>query len=239
MKDIAPDKRLIFALDVPNTAAAKALVERLEPEVRFFKVGLQLFLAAAAEQEDIVGWITARGHEVMLDLKFLDIPATVNLAVKQVQDLGASFVTVHGYDGVMQAAAEAATRTKVLAVTVLTCLDETDMKALGYNVPIPELVLRRARRAGELGCAGVVCSGFEAESIRRELGPELDIVMPGIRPAVNRPDDDQKRVVTPHDAFQFGADHIVVGRPIRNAADPATTAASIRAEIATALLQPA
>ncbi|MFT5127010.1 MAG: orotidine-5'-phosphate decarboxylase [Rhodothermales bacterium] len=239
MKDIALDKRLIFALDVPSTSAAKALVERLEPEVRFFKVGLQLFLAAAAEREDIVGWIRNRGHEVMLDLKFLDIPATVHLAVKQVEDLGASFVTVHGYDGVMEAAADAATHSKVLAVTVLTCLDESDMVALGYNVPIPELVLRRARRAQELGCAGVVCSGFEAQSIRSEIGPELDIVMPGVRPSANRPADDQKRVVTPHDAFQFGADHIVVGRPIRNAADPAKTAAAIRAEIAEALLQPA
>jgi orotidine-5'-phosphate decarboxylase len=239
MKEIALDKRLIFALDVPHTAAAKALVEQLEPEVRFFKVGLQLFLAAAAEREDIVGWITKRGHEVMLDLKFLDIPQTVRLAVKQVQDLGASFVTVHGYDGVMQAAAEAATHSKVLAVTVLTCLDQSDMTALGYNLPISELVLRRARRASELGCAGVVCSGFEAQSIRKELGPELKIVMPGVRPAGERPPDDQKRVVTPQDAFQFGADHIVVGRPIRDAMDPASTAASIRVEIAEALLQPA
>jgi orotidine-5'-phosphate decarboxylase len=239
MKNIALDKRLIFALDVPTTAEAKALVERLEPEVRFFKVGLQLFLAAAAEGEDIVGWITTRGHEVMLDLKFLDIPQTVFLAVQRVQDLGASFITVHGYDGVMESAAKAATHSKILAVTVLTCLDEADMAALGYNVPIPELVLRRARRAGQLGCAGVVCSGLEAQSIRREIGPELDIVMPGVRPATPRPADDQKRVVTPADAFRFGADHIVVGRPIRDAADPANTAAAIRAEIAESLRQPA
>ena len=218
---ISLDKRLIVALDVPTSEDAKALVQQLEPDVRHFKVGLQLFLAAGFE---IIDWLTGRGHEVMLDLKFFDIPATVAQAVTQVRDRGVNLVTVHGNDSILRAAAEAKGNAKILGVTVLTSLDQGDVEDLGFACNIEDIVLSRARRALELGCDGVVSSGLEAPRLRAHLDNKLLIVMPGVRPLTNRPDDDQKRVVTPSVAFQNGASYIVVGRPVRNAASPGDAA---------------
>ncbi|HAR65940.1 MAG TPA: orotidine-5'-phosphate decarboxylase [Lentisphaeria bacterium] len=229
---ISLDKRLIVALDVPTSEDAKALVQQLEPDVRHFKVGLQLFLAAGFE---IIDWLTGRGHEVMLDLKFFDIPATVAQAVTQVRDRGVNLVTVHGNDSILRAAAEAKGNAKILGVTVLTSLDQGDVEDLGFACNIEDIVLSRARRALELGCDGVVSSGLEAPRLRAHLDNKLLIVMPGVRPLTNRPDDDQKRVVTPSVAFQNGASYIVVGRPVRNAASPGDAARAILAEISFSL----
>jgi len=223
-KSIPVEKRIIFALDVASVEAAKAWVERLESHVRFFKVGLELFLAGWF---DIVEWILNRDLEVMVDLKFFDVPETVASAVKQLKDRGATFATVHGNDKIIKAAVESKGETKILAVTVLTSLDQADIQALGFQCDVEELVFSRAKRALDLGCDGVVSSGIEAPRLRQGLGDKLLIVVPGVRPVYNATDkaeakwgDDQKRITTVTDAFGNGADHIVVGRPIRNADDP-------------------
>jgi orotidine-5'-phosphate decarboxylase len=153
-------------------------------------------------------------------------------AVRRLNGRGITFVTVHGNQGIMEAAAGAATDVKVLAVTVLTSLDRGDLDDLGFQCDVEKLVVSRARRALATGCAGVVSSGVEAEAIRRELGDKLLVVTPGIRPVENRPSDDQKRVLTVEAAFAAGADYIVVGRPIRDAADPRAAAESIQVSIA-------
>ncbi len=227
MKNIKPipvEKRIIFALDVASVEEAKAWVERLESHVRFFKVGLELFLAGWF---DIVEWILNRDLEVMVDLKFFDVPETVASAVRQIKDRGATFATVHGNDKIIKAAVESKGETKILAVTVLTSLDQADIQALGFQCDVEELVFSRAKRALDLGCDGVVSSGIEAPRLRQGLGDKLLIVVPGVRPVNNDTDksgatwgDDQKRITTVTDAFANGADHIVVGRPIRNADDP-------------------
>ncbi|MGC1402328.1 MAG: orotidine-5'-phosphate decarboxylase [Thermodesulfobacteriota bacterium] len=216
IKSIPLDKRIIFALDLSTPAEAKTWVEKLDGQLKFFKVGLQLFLAGGFP---IVDWIVKRGLEVMLDLKFFDVPQTVSSAVKQLQGRGITYTTVHGNDAIMRAAAEAKGEVKILAVTVLTSLDQGDLTDLGFKCSPEELVLSRARRAFQVGCDGVVASGLEAPKIRNELGSKLFIVVPGVRPVENRPDD-QKRIVDVRSAFLNGADHIVVGRPIRQAPDP-------------------
>jgi orotidine-5'-phosphate decarboxylase len=231
-KSIALDKRIIFALDVESADQAKQLVERLEDHVRFYKVGLQLFLAGWFP---IIDWIVKRNLEVMVDLKFFDVPQTVALAVKQLRDHGISFATVHGNDGILRAAAEVDSGVKILAVTVLTSLDAGDLSDLGFDCSVENLVLSRARRALQAGCAGVVSSGLEAPGLRHELGDKFFIVVPGVRPVANREVDDQKRIVDVRGAFLNGADHVVIGRPIRNAADPAALIVSMQQQIEDAL----
>ena len=184
---------------------------------------------------ELLDWLVAGGKKVFVDLKFFDIPATVGAAVRRLNSRGVTFTTVHGNQGIMEAAVAAATDVKVLAVTVLTSLDRGDLDDLGFGCDVEQLVISRARRALAAGCAGVVSSGIEAESIRRELGSRLLVVTPGIRPVENRPDDDQKRVLTVERAFAAGADYIVVGRPIRDAADPRAAAEAIQASIAACL----
>ncbi|MBI5582506.1 MAG: orotidine-5'-phosphate decarboxylase [Deltaproteobacteria bacterium] len=228
---ISLDKRIIFALDVETAEESRAWVEKLEPRVKFFKVGLQLFLAGGFE---IVDWILKRGCEVMLDLKFFDVPQTVASAVKQVGGRGVSFTTVHGNDSILRAAAEAKRGVKILAVTVLTSLDQGDLNDLGFQCSPEELVLSRARRALEVGCDGVVSSGLEAPRLRAELGPNFLVVVPGVRPVENRTDD-QKRIVTVRDAFLNGADYVVIGRPLKQAADPLKTAVEMQEQIRKAL----
>ncbi len=169
-KNISLDKRIIFALDVETPKEARIWVEKLEPRVKFFKVGLQLFLAGGF---DIVEWILKRGSEVMLDLKFFDVPQTVASAVKQVGGRGVSFTTVHGNDAILRAAAEAKQGVKILAVTVLTSLDQGDLNDLGFQCSPEELVLSRARRALQVGCDGVVSSGLEAPKLRKRTGREF------------------------------------------------------------------
>ncbi len=230
---IALNKRIIFALDVSEPALAREWVTRLEPSLGFFKVGLELFLAGGFP---IVDWITNRGHEVMLDLKFFDVPQTVRAAVQQLRSTGISLATVHGNDAILQAAVEGAEGFGILAVTALTSLDESDLKELGFACSPESLVLSRAKRALELGCAGVVSSGMEIPGLRAAFGSSLLLVAPGVRPVENRTDD-QKRIVTVHEAFVNGADHVVLGRPIRQAEDPLRLIGSLQQQIEEALSQ--
>ncbi len=228
-KEIALKDRIIVALDVDQREKAQDIVRACESHIGFFKVGLQLFMA---DYFNTVDWILDRGHKVMLDLKFFDIPETVKLAVEQVNNRGVSLATIHGNDPIIRAALEARGDMKLLAVTVLTSFGEEDMRAMGLTGSLAELVLFRARRALELGCDGVVSSGLEVEGLRAELGSKLLIVTPGIRPGANvKTDDDQVRVVTAGSAIQSGADHLVVGRPITRAEDPIRVIEAMQAEI--------
>ncbi|MDG2076884.1 MAG: orotidine-5'-phosphate decarboxylase [Arenicellales bacterium] len=232
MKPIVDNQRLIVALDFPSTEDARRLVAQLDNSVNFYKVGLELFMAGG--YFEFVDELAAAGKQVFVDLKFFDVPATVGRAVERLQHRNISFVTVHGNDGIMRAAAAAKGDLKILAVTVLTSLDRGDLDDLGFQCDIEELVLSRARRAIHYGCDGVVASGHEAARLRDELGDRLMIVIPGIRPVENT--DDQKRTVTVQDAFSHGADYIVVGRPIRDADNPREVAETIQREIANTLM---
>jgi len=219
MNNIPLNEKIIIALDVEDSDKAKEIVKKCESHVCFFKVGLQLFMSNWFE---IVDWIVDRGHKVMLDLKFFDIPETVKLAVEQVNNKGVAFATIHGNDPIIRAAVSARGDMKLLAVTVLTSFGEEDMRAMGMTQSVEELVFYRAKRALELGCDGVVSSGLEVEKMRNMLGEKLCIVTPGIRPGLNISDsgDDQKRIVTAGMAISSGANHVVVGRPIIKAEDP-------------------
>jgi orotidine-5'-phosphate decarboxylase len=233
-KDIPLQERIIVALDVESMEQAKEIVKRCESHVGFYKVGLQLFMASWFAGVD---WILDRGHKVMLDLKFFDIPETVKLAVAQVNNRGVSLATIHGNDAIIQAALETRGDMKLLAVTVLTSFGEEDMRAMGMTQSVSDLVLYRAKRALELGCDGVVSSGMEAGRLRGELGDKLLIVTPGIRPGANVRDteDDQKRIVTAGRAIGSGADHVVVGRPITKALDPIRVIERMQQDISAAV----
>ena len=233
MQDIPARERLIFALDVPDAGAARRLVEQLEDSVVFYKLGLELLMAGG--YHELLAWLVARGKKVFADIKFYDIPATVAAAVRQLAGRGVTFATVHGNQAIMEAAVAAAGDVRILAVTVLTSFDRGDLEELGYAGDVQQLVIARARRALAAGCAGVICSGIEAEAIRRELGARLLVVTPGIRPAGDRAEDDQKRVLTVERAFAAGADYVVVGRQIRDAADPRATAEAIQGSILASL----
>ncbi|MGN8198388.1 orotidine-5'-phosphate decarboxylase [Salinisphaera sp. RV14] len=228
--------RLIFALDVPDTDAARALVATLGDTVTFYKVGLEL--AMSPGYFELVDWLKTRGKKVFVDVKLFDVPATVAAAVARLDARDVDFITVHGNQGIMEAAGAARKgNAKILAVTALTSLDRGDMTDLGFDCDIDELVLSRARRALEAGCDGIVSSGLELERLRAEAPETLITVTPGIRPVDNEaPPDDQKRVMTPARAIAAGADYLVVGRPIRQATDPAAAAAAIQEEIAAAVL---
>jgi orotidine-5'-phosphate decarboxylase len=221
--------RLIFALDVPEAAQARELVDRLGDSVSFYKLGLELMMAGG--YFELIDWLLARGCKVFADLKFFDVPATVGRSVARLASRGVTFATVHGNQGIMEAAAANKGELKILAVTALTSLDRGDLDDLGFQCDVRELVLSRARRALEAGCDGVVASGLELPALREAIDRRLLVVTPGIRPVENRPVDDQKRVVTVEQAFADGADHIVVGRPIRDAADPRAAAEAIQASI--------
>ena len=229
--DIPTRDRLIVPLDVPSHDDALALVDTLGDAVSFYKVGLQL--ALAGDYRAITRQLVDRGKEVFLDLKLYDIPNTVGSAVAQLGDSGARFVTVHGDDKVLDAACAAKEGIEVLAVTVLTSLDQSDLAAMGFGGTVEDLVLARASRALELGCDGVIASGLEVDRIRAELGDKLVVVVPGVRPVARA--DDQKRMVTPEAAFHAGADYIVVGRPIRDDPDPRGAAERVQAAISGAL----
>ena len=234
-KAIPREERLIFALDVSSVVEAMRMVGLLGDTVRFYKLGLELFMAGG--YFELVDWLTKQGKKVFVDLKFFDVPETVARAVSQLNGKGATFVTVHGNDRILEAACRVKQGIQVLAVTVLTSLDESDLKALGFQCDVPTLVLSRAKRALALGCDGVISSGLEARQLRTELGARFLIVTPGIRPVLNGTPDDQKRVVGVREAFLNGADYIVVGRPIKNAADPRKAATDIQSTIATLFSQ--
>jgi orotidine-5'-phosphate decarboxylase len=229
-KPIPAAERLIFALDVATPEEARRLVETLDDAVLFYKVGLELFLSGGSF--DLVDWLVERGKKVFVDLKLFDVPETVRKAMRQLASRPITLTTVHGNDRLLEAAVSAKGAVQVLAVTVLTSLDQGDLEDLGFAVDVHRLVLSRAKRALALGCDGVVSSGLEARALREELGDKLLVVTPGIRPVENRPADDQKRVVTVEEAFGNGADYIVVGRPIQNAPDPRQAALGIQASIA-------
>ncbi len=225
------EDRIIFALDLDDPRAALALVDRLAGQIRFFKVGLQLFFAGGWP---VVEYIVNKGCKVMLDLKLYDIPATVQLAVRQFADRGITFTTVHGYGPVVEAALAADTGIQILAVTVLTSFGSEQMAELQYQGTVNDLVLQRAETVLRLGCHGVVCSAQEADLLRQRLGNKFTMVTPGIRPS-GASVGDQQRVATPGRAIADGADYLVIGRPIRDAADPDACIAAIQREIATAL----
>lgn len=230
----APTERLIFALDVPTAERAKALVAVLADSVHFYKIGLELAMQPGFFE--LLDWLKQQDKRVFVDLKFFDIPATVARAVKNLSERGADLCTIHGNQGMMEAAAAAKSgTTKVLAVTTLTSLDQGDLDDLGFTCDIPSLVLSRARRALAAGCDGVVSSGLEVQQLRAEAPQELICVTPGIRPVSNAPSGDQKRVMTPTAALKAGADYLVIGRPIRDAADPRAAAQAIQQEIAAAV----
>ena len=234
MPTVPASERLIVALDVPSANDARALVNELGDSATFYKIGLELAMAPGFF--NLLDWLKAEDRKVFVDLKFFDIPVTVKRAVANLAERGADFVTVHGNQGIMQAAAEARSgELKVLGVTALTSLDQGDLDDLGFQCDVAELVLSRARRALQAGCDGVVSSGLEVAQLRAECEPRLICVTPGIRPVAN--DDDQKRVMTPTEAIRAGADYLVVGRPIRDAVQPREAADAIQAEIAQALRQ--
>jgi orotidine-5'-phosphate decarboxylase len=227
--DINSKDRLIFALDVAEVDQAKALVNELADAVAFYKIGMELMMTG--EYFDLLDWLLQKEKKVFVDLKLFDVPATVSKAVKRLSQRGAYFTTVHGNQGMMEAAAAEKGDLKILAVTALTSLDEGDIKDLGFACDVQELVVSRARRALSSGCDGIVASGMELEYIRDEVSDKLLIVTPGIRPVENRPTDDQKRIVSVEQAFQRGADYIVVGRPIKNAVNPRQAAELIQETI--------
>jgi len=225
-----PQDRLIVALDFDSKEGALSMVEALKNDVKFFKVGLELFSACG---RGIVTDIKKKGCEVFLDLKFHDIPNTVGKASAAVSSLGAFMFNVHALGGeeMMKKAKESAgSRSKVIAVTILTSMDENALKKSGINVNIEDEVIKLAALARAAGLDGVVASAKEAAAIRKKLGKDFLIVVPGIRPA-SAASDDQKRVATPQEAVSAGADYIVVGRPITAAADQAKAAKAILKEL--------
>jgi orotidine-5'-phosphate decarboxylase len=203
-KDIPLNERIIFALDVDSKEAAKEWVERLGSHIRFFKVGLQLFIAGWF---GVIDMITDRGHKVMCDLKIFDVPETVKLAIGQLKNRGVTFATVHGNDPILRAAVEEKNGVKILAVTVLTSFGEEEMREMGFTGTIEDLVFRRATRALEIGCDGVVSSGLEAPRLRENLGENSK------------------------EAIIKGADYVVVGRPISTASDPIAVVEAMQDEI--------
>ncbi len=228
---------IVFPLDVPTPEAARSLVALLANDVGMFKVGLELFIRSGPE---LVRWIQQAGSaKVFLDLKLHDIPVTVKRAMAQVAELGVFFVTVHcGESRAMLAAAVegAGGRVDVLGVTVLTSVSSLDVAEAGYQElysrDLQQLVMKKTAMARDAGCAGVICSGREVQGIKTAFGNEFQAVTPGIRPAGGGVTaDDQSRIVTPAVAIRRGSDYLVVGRPIRDAADPRAAAQAIAAEI--------
>jgi len=225
-------ERLIFALDVPDADRARRLVDTLGDSVVFYKLGLEFFLSG--HYFELAADLRERGKKVFADLKLFDIPATVAAAVRQLARHQVNFCTVHGNDGMLRAAAEAKGDMQILAVTALTSLDQGDLDDLGFQCDARTLVLSRARRALAAGCDGVVSSGLEVSALRASVDHALITVCPGIRPIFNDETpaaDDQQRIMTPGQAIAAGADYLVVGRPIRDAADPRAAAEAVQEEI--------
>ena len=229
--EIAPKDRLIVALDVPGVEAAEAMVNRLGDSVTFYKIGYRLAYAGGLP---LVGKLADRGKKVFLDLKLHDIGNTVARGVESVAKLGATFLTVHAYPQSMGAALAgvAGSDLKLLGVTVMTSYDDADLAAAGYALGVKELVTRRALQAREAGIHGLILSPEETRYVRSLVGPDMRLVTPGIRPA-GAEAGDQKRIMTPALAIASGADHLVVGRPVTEAADPAAVADAIVADIDT------
>jgi orotidine-5'-phosphate decarboxylase len=226
-------QRLIVPLDVASFEDATILVEKLGDSVDFYKIGLYMLMSG--DYFKLAAWLTDHGKLVFADTKMFDIPETIRNAMKQLKKWKIEFVSVHFVnEEALKAAVEEKNGTKVLAVTVLTSLNQADMDSQGFTKPIEEIVCDRAKRALAMGCDGVISSGMEAPQLRNRLGGKFLIVTPGIRPGLNnRPPtpDDQKRTVDVEQAFQNGADYIVVGRPILNEPDQKKAAEAIQARI--------
>ncbi|WP_316180727.1 MULTISPECIES: orotidine-5'-phosphate decarboxylase [unclassified Bradyrhizobium] len=231
--EIAPRDRLIVALDLPSVADAEAMIIRLGDAVTFYKIGMELTYAGGL---GLAERLAAEGKHVFMDLKLHDIPTTVERATRQIARLGARFLTVHGFSQSMKAAlaGAAGSSLELLAVTVMTSYDDADLAAAGYAMGVKELVAHRARQAKEIGIHGLILSPEETELVRPLVGPDMQLVTPGIRPAGSDVGD-QKRIMTPALAIAGGADRLVVGRPVTGAADPAAAAESIVADIASAV----
>jgi orotidine-5'-phosphate decarboxylase len=229
MSALAPRDRLIIALDVPDVRGAKEIVARLGDAATFYKIGMELAYGGGLA---LVTELASAGKRVFLDLKLHDIPNTVERATAQAAELGASFLTVHGYPQTMRAAVAGAKGSgmRILAVTVLTSYDDADVLDAGYRFGVVETVQHRAERALELGVDGVVASASEAPVLRKIIGDDMVIVTPGIRPP-GAALADQKRVATPVEAIRSGADYLVVGRPVTQALDPRAAVQAIVAEI--------
>ncbi len=227
-KSIPAHERLIVALDFPTHEQAKNLVEILGETVSFYKIGLELFMAGDYFQ--LIDWLQQRNKKIFADLKFYDIPATVERAVRALSKTGVQFATVHGDKAIMQAAARGKGEMQILAVTVLTSLDEKALEEMGFQGNLQSLVIQRATQAWEAGLDGVIASGLEAGLIRQTAGTGPLIVSPGIRPE-GTPANDQIRITTVQQAFDMGVDYIVVGRPIRDDKDPKAAAKAIQLQI--------
>jgi orotidine-5'-phosphate decarboxylase len=225
-----PSDRLIVALDLPDVREAEAMAERLFEHVTFFKIGMELAYTGGIPLGER---LLKSGKKVFFDLKLHDIPNTVERAAAQIAATGAQFMTVHAYPQTLAAAVKAAQGSPlgILGVTILTSMNDADAAGAGYAGAVSDLVRSKARQTADSGAAGVVCSPLEIVSVRAAAGPSVKIVTPGVRPA-GAPLGDQKRVLTPAEAIRAGVDHIVVGRPITQAADPAAAAAAMQAEIA-------
>jgi orotidine-5'-phosphate decarboxylase len=230
--DMPPRERLIVALDMPEVSQAERLVAGLGDSVGFYKVGMELVYGGGLSLVEI---LAASGKRVFLDLKLHDIPNTVERAVAQVARLGATFLTIHAYPQTMRAAVAGRgdSGLKLLGVSVLTSCDDADLREAGYAYGVTELVARRGAQAIAEKVDGLVASPAEAASLRARLGAGLLLVTPGVRPAGGDVGD-QKRVATPAEAISRGADYLVVGRPVTQAADPRAVAEAIVAEIAAA-----
>ena len=228
-ENITPRDRLIVALDVPSVAAAEAMIGKLGDSVTFYKIGYQLAYAGGLS---LVQQLSNAGKKFFIDLKLHDIGNTVARGVESVAKLGATFLTVHAYPQTMKAAvdARAGSGLKILAVTVLTSYDDSDLHAAGYRLNVSDLVEARARQAQEIGVDGLVCSPEEAANVRRIVGERMNLITPGVRPAGSATGD-QKRIMTPARAIAAGADYLVVGRPVMEASDPKAAADAIVAEI--------
>ncbi|WP_190600770.1 orotidine-5'-phosphate decarboxylase [Candidatus Vesicomyidisocius sp. SY067_SCS001] len=224
MKDIKVENRLIFALDVPEIEQAKDLVIQLDNSINFYKIGMELLMTG--QYFNLLDWLLEKDKQVFVDLKFFDVPETVGRTIKRLSQYGATFVTIHGNQALMEKANENKNNLKILAVTALTSVDRGDLDDLGFDCDVLELVVSRAKRAFEAGCDGVVSSGLEVPFLREYVNNKLIVVTPGIRPVVN--DDDQKRIVGVATAFNSGSDYIVVGRPIKNATSPYQAAKDIQ-----------
>lgn len=228
------NERLIFALDVDSGEEALAWVERLGDAVDFYKIGMELL--ASGDYFSVLDALASRDKAIFVDLKFHDVPATVAAAVRRLSRWPVRFCTVHSYEAMLRAACAAKGELRLLAVTVLTSMDASDLQRQGVTLSPEEAVLARARAAREAGCDGVIASGREAAAIRAATGDDFLIVCPGIRAAGEGGRDDQKRTLSAAEAFAAGADHIVVGRPIRQAEDPRLAAQRLREEIRVALV---
>ena len=225
--------RLIVGLDIPSVEEARTIVSTLGEDIVFYKIGYQLTFAGGLNfARDLI----ADGKKVFLDMKLLDIDNTVAKAVENIARMGVSMLTLHAYPKAMRAAVKAAKGSDLtlLGVTVLTSMDDADLREAGYDCDTASLVLRRAGQARDAGMGGIVCSAEEAAAVRQAVGPTMAVVTPGIRPTGGDAGD-QKRVMTPADALRAGSSHLVVGRPIVKASDPGAAARAILAEMTSAL----